>query len=500
MKSEANTKASLDNQRNDGHTNHRASFEQATHAQWTTLAVAGLRSESADNEALQALRHTTLDGIPVEVLYDASHMDFTRPRGSTLESAIDNRVAVQAADSKTANAAILDALAGGAKSIELHIQDENNLSACLNNVQLDIASIALRTGHRFSACAGAFTDYAVSSGVALDSLHCLLASDPIGEMLSGNVCEQTLPSQLTSLAQHAKSIASTLPHSYSVLVDTAVHHNAGASVVEELHAALATALVYLEAMLDNGMPIHEARTQVVFQLALDSDVLLGVAKLRALQYLWQSLLRTIDSSYEQKSAAQVVVETSQRQLSQLQPWNNHLRNLAACTAAMLGSADTLLVHPHDILLANVADADKKLSKRMARNIAIILERECGLGKVHDPMSGSYAMENLTEQLISNTWQSLTQTDTSEGWLNELASGRWQTRVTQTHQQRIKLLQEEKSICVGVNRYVHSDEAAAVSIQQQIASPPALQAVRDSAEFEHSAINKAEKNANTGDKP
>ncbi len=483
MKSEALTKAPLEN--------HRADFEQATQAQWTTLAVAGLKSDKNDAEALQALRQTTLDGIPIEVLYDSNSYDFTQPHTAGVESAIDNRVLVKASDSKKANSAILQALAGGAKSIELHIQDENALSACLNDVQLDLAQISLRAGHHFSTCAAKFIDHVTASEAPLNTLHCLLGSDPLGLMLAGNVSEQTLPSQLTALAQHAKTIVSTLPNSQSVLVDVAVHHNAGASIVEELHAALATALVYLETMLDSGMSTHDARTQIVFQLATDSDVLLGVAKLRALQCLWQGLLRSIDKSYVDNTAALVVVETSQRHLSTLQPWNNHLRNLAASTAAMLGSADTLLVHPHDNLLSDVADEERTLSDRMARNIAIILERESGLSKVHDPMSGSYAMENLTEQLVHNTWQSLTQTDTSEGWLNELASGRWQARLQQTHQKRINLLKEDKSVCVGVNRYVFTDDAASASIGQETALPPALQAVRESAEFEH--------HANAGDK-
>lgn len=480
MKSEAHMRLPLDN--------HRASFEQANNTQWMTLAAAGLKSEKSNIEALQALRHTTLDGIPIDVLYDASSHDFTLPYTSLRESVIDNRVAVEATNPQTANSAILQALAGGAKSIELHIQDEKILATCLRDVQLNIASIALRTGHRFSACAAAFIDHAVSSGLALDSLHCLLSSDPIGEMLAGNVAEQKFPSQLTTLAEHAQTIVSTLPNACSVIVDTAVHHNAGASVVEELHAALATALVYLEALLDSGMSIHTARTQIVFQLAMDSDVLLGVAKLRALQCLWQGLLRTIDTSYEPHTAAQVVAETSHRHLSQLQPWNNHLRNLAASTAAMLGSASALLVHPHDTLQKDVTNEDKRLSDRMARNIAIILERECGLGKVHDPMSGSYAMENLTEKLVHSTWQSLAKTDTSEGWLNELTSGRWQTRLHKTHQQRVRLLQEDKYVCVGVNRYIYTDDAASASIEKKTTLPPALRTVRESADFEHNAFS------------
>ena len=162
----------------------------------------------------------------------------------------------------------------------------------------------------------------------------------------------------------------------------------------------------------------------------------------------------------------IVAETSRRYTSKLQPWNNHLRNLSASTAAFLGNANALIVHPHDAVLRSADSSDASLGDRMARNIAIILERECGLSKVHDPMAGAYAVENLTQQLMQHTWQSLATTDTSEGWLDELYSGRWQTRLAHTHRQRVTLMENEQRVTVGVNRFVQSDNVETGSINTE----------------------------------
>lgn len=462
---------------------HSKNFEQATREQWTELAIAGLRSDDANLEALQSLRQTTLDAIRIDVLYDASKHDYNVPCKPETHAAIDNRVAIKEQSPASVNSSMLQALSAGATSVELTLQDEHNLASCLSGVQLDLAPVCLRAGHRFAQCSQAFMEHAASTGVAPDAINSVLATDPIGLLLTGKISEKDLASQLGDIGQHAQSVLSHLPNSRSVLIDVAIHHNAGASVVEELHAALTTALVYLEYMLDSGLSTEQTSEQIVFQLAMDSDVLLGVAKLRAVQHLWQGLLKAIDAAYQPEKPAQIIVETSQRQLSLMQPWNNHLRNLAASTAAMLGSADTLLVHPHNQIQATQTQEDIDLGQRMARNIAIILERECGLNKVHDPMAGSYAMENLTRQLVDQTWQSLAQTDTSEGWLDELNSGRWQARLSQTHERRIASLDAEKTVSVGVNRYMLSGEKLTASDASTTVLPPALQRVRESAVFE-----------------
>jgi len=131
------------------------------------------------------------------------------------------------------------------------------------------------------------------------------------------------------------------------------------------------------------------------------------------------------------------------------------------------------------------EPDNELGDRMARNVAIILERESGLSHVHDPMAGSYAVENLTQQLAQHTWQSLSSTDTAEGWLDELTSGRWQTRLSQTHKLRTELMQQEKKVAVGVNRFVDDKAPQKTSNDNtSAANQGLLTPVRDAQTFEN----------------
>ena len=394
-------------------------------------------------------------------------------------------------------------------------------SIALQEVQLALVGISVRPASQYQTCLEVLHKLAAAQKIEPAELRCSINADPLGTFLNHQFSasnatvtgiednseyaqkdadkKSALADALGHMANLAKTSARSLPMTTSVLVDTAVHHNAGASCVEELHAALATGVLYLETLLDTGLEVESACEQIVFQVALDADLLLGAAKLRALRALWQHTVQQLTGKVDAPASTTIVAETSSRYLSTMQPWNNHLRNLSASTAALLGGADTLIVHPHDLLgryAGQTSQADEVLSDRMARNIAIILERECGLYKVSDPLAGSYAVENLTQQLISYTWKSLEDTDTANGWLDELITGRWQSRLTDTHRRRTTLMQNQQHIAVGVNRFVQDGDAHHAT--QNLApvpplgtplgppSAPALTPVRDAAPFEPQA--------------
>ena len=484
-------------------------FTPPTRQQWIDAAIAGLGSGTSDKPSdsqmlLQQLQHTTLEGIPLEVLYDAAQANYSTGAIASVSSFWDNRLPVNVDDAQgavSANARILQGLEGGINSIELHASDSALLAPCLQGVKLSMASISLRANQSYQTCSSSLVQLAEAQNINKQELQCNLNADPVGYWLKTGTAGQPMEEQLQQMAGFASLTSQQLPKATSTLIDATIHHNAGASTVEELHAAIATATLYLEAMLNEGISINEACSQIVFQMAMDADVLLEIAKLRSLQALWQHVVLQFDSAAATVEPATIIAETSQRFISQLEPWNNHLRNLAASTAAAMGGASTLIVHPHDILQRNDDQHDTTIGDRMARNIAIILERECGLRKVHDPLAGAYAIENLTAQLMQQTWQSLADTDTGEGWLDELQSGRWQTRLANSHTQRTALMVSEKRVVIGVNRFVQAGDKNPTTTD--IANPAsdaqhataALTPVRDSASFEFKSAQNSQQATN-----
>lgn len=440
-------------------------FEPPEHQDWIKVAEAGL-GKGCELENIQC---QTLDGIPIQALYDTYSC---APNVIAADSTDywDNRLSINLQDnscvnSSCVNSQLLSGLSGGATSIELHLHSRSALDDCLSDVKMAIAPVSLRANMDYVARGHELASLANSQAISNDSLRCSFNADPLGVALKQGGLEQSVSTALEAMAAFAAEASDDFPQSRSVLVDAAIHHNAGATPVDELHAAIATAMLYMEHMRNAGLSLDAAQKTMTFQLAMDADTLIGIAKLRALRALWNHVLNLLGHADKPPAPACVVAETSQRYLTINEPWNNHLRNLAASTAACMAGSNAIIVHRHD-KLSNASDIDT--GQRLARNIPVILERECGLQKISDPMGGSYAIENLTHQLMQHTWQSLVSMDNTAQWLLSLEQGEWQQRLAKSHQRRLDLLLDQSTIMVGVNRYVQSSESvpAAQEIVQQ----------------------------------
>jgi len=375
-----------------------ATFKQAFHQysleDWQEIATKSLRGE-----ALESLSHTTASGLCIDPLY------YDRPATAAQIPPLpfrrwDNRLAVLGDSAEAQNASLLTGLGGGISSAQIQLDcpeqpssvNTGQLLAVLKDVQLDIVPLSVMAGSRFAEAArqieSIWSDQNVSTETAVASFN----ADPIATLASTGALSigiDNLLHDMTQLAQHADK---TFPLVKAVCVNSTCYHNAGASLEQELTASMATAAVYMQSMLDAGMSAQSAHDTITFQMACDADTLVNLVKLRTLKALWHHIANHMGVS---QAKLQLVVETSLRMQSRNQPWVNHLRNVSAASAAAMGGAQSIIVHPHNRIDGQFIDDDVELSARVARNIAIILGEESAMTFVHDPMGGSYAIENLT---------------------------------------------------------------------------------------------------------
>jgi methylmalonyl-CoA mutase len=464
-----------------------AVFQTTNHAQWQDAAVRGLR----DGQTLDTLRRQTLDGIAVDVLYGScpsARRIIASDSPAITGAGWDNRLSVQTTEkTDCVNELILQGLRGGITSIEIHAPPAQ-LAGALNGVDLEVAAVSVRSGLDYKEAAAQLCDVAKTTVSDISNCRFSVNADPIGAALGQGGLPKPIGDALCEMAQFCVNSSAEYPNFQTVLVDVALHHNAGASPIEELHAAIATATLYLEYLLEAGMSATQAFKAVNFQVALDCDILLSIAKLRALQLLWQHVRSQFATKESCESTATVVAETSRRHASNLEPWNGHLRNLIACAAAAMTNAQAIIIHPH-------ATRELDLAARMARNLPIILERESGLLRVADPWAGSYAIESLTDDFVQSTWKSLQEIKSSSEWLDALQQGRWQARLKDTQARRTAMLVDDSRIMTGVNRYQSADqvqhapvgdgESPAVSSFACPMTP--LQPVRDAHTFEQTDL-------------
>ena len=246
--------------------------------------------------------------------------------------------------------------------------------------------------------------------------------------------------------------AKNMPSFGAIGVDAMPYSSAGASAVEELGAAMATAAAYLREMLARGMSIDETAPLVRFRLSLDSNFFMTIAKLRAARVLWAKIVEAFGGSEEPRKI-RVNAKTSVYNKTVYDPYVNMLRTATEAFSGVIGGCDSMTVSPFDEIMRK----PDEFSSRIARNQQIILQEECNLTDVIDPAGGSYFVETLTKELAGKAWEFFVKIEAAGGIVKALESGMVQDAVAATAAGKKKLIDTRRSSVVGTNNYANLGE-------------------------------------------
>ena len=389
-------------------------------------------------------------------------------------------------DALQANQSALLDLEGGADALTLVFEtsahargfglplDAGSLDAVLADIELDFVGLRLDAGPRTAQVTRHLSALIETRRLASAGLRIDCGFDPIGFFARGL---PTDPGALASILDHsAKAGLSGCP----LLTDGRPYHEAGASEAQELAAILATGVAYLRLLERHGLSLDAARRAIAFQLVVDGDVFLGLAKTRALRRLWASVEVASGLAPE---PIRLHAETAWRMMARRDPWVNVMRATAATVAAGLGGADVISVLPFTLALGLPDDN----ARRLARNVQRVLLDEANLGRVEDPAAGSGGFETLTDGLCAKAWALFQDIERHGGMEAALRSGSFAATiatVARTRAARFATLQEG---LIGVNRFpsIEAPPIAVLDVAPR-AEPDragALPCLRDALPFE-----------------
>ena len=501
------------------------SFDTPKFDEWRQMAE---KSVSGGN--LDSLTKKTASGLTFAALYTDRPSTNDQLPAPQLQR-WDNRLAVISDTPENQNAAILAGLQGGISSVQLSVACPEHPSAIplenfdhiLQDVQLEILPISLKAGSKTQVAAEQLEAIWNSRNVKADEAQGSLNADPIGTFAQAlsqqaganpadntqsitsernanqnietrkNDIQQAIDDNIVAMCQIAQRCNERFAKVKAIGVDSTCYHNAGASIEQELVASIATAATYMQAMIDSGMTIQAAHDNLVFHLACDADWLANVIKLRTLKMLWH---HTAHQFGVVEPTLNLVVETSLRMQSTLEPWVNHLRNISSASAAAMGGAQSIIVHPHNRIDGAYVDNDVDISARVARNIAIILSEETRMNFINDPMAGSYAVETQSDELSQTVWHGLQTLEHSGGLVQQLVTGEWQNNIAHVQQERVARLRDEQDIKIGVNRYTTKQQQNSSSSVSQM-KPDEVNKAQTSAISETAEIDKKTSSLVTG---
>ncbi len=467
-----------------------ADFASATHSDWLREVT-----DSLNGKPFDGLRSETADGIPIEPLYSRADLgalaQFPRTgtgrrasnaAGSTAGWDIRQQHGLWSTEAAL-NEAILTDLERGVTSVELLDVDKGDLDAILAGVHLELAPIALVGSGDGTALARRYLELAAARNVAPDLLRADLACDPIGHLAGTGSAGAPIADALEAVASLAVHVADAWPGVRSVRVDGLTFADAGAAPATELAAILACGVAYLRSLVDEGLQVEQALSQVLLRTSVGTNQFDDIAKLRALRVLWA---RVGEVSGATDHRATVQAATSIVATAAVDPWANMVRSTIACFAAAAGGADVITVGPFDAALG----APTELGLRVARNTQLALLEESNLHRVIDPGGGSYYLESLTDQLADEAWILFQELEAEGGVVAALESGSLQARIADQAATQTGLVSTRQRVLVGVNRFANLSETVPAPAEYPKAPDPAaatdvepLRALRLSSQFE-----------------
>lgn len=234
--------------------------------------------------------------------------------------------------------------------------------------------------------------------------------------------------------------------------NAAAVHNDGATAVQELAFALASAAKFA----NEEQSFETFASKFFVNFAIDTQFFMEVAKLRAFKVLWQAFT----AAYGTQVAVPVVAETSVRSFSKYDVYVNLLRAGNETLAGAIGGADFFTVHPHDVL-----SKPTEQSIRIARNVQLVIKEEAHVLKVQDPAGGSYFVENLTNALVKDAWAYFLQIEEAGGID---AFTQFTADVEEAYNARVKATQSRKQSLIGTNIYANPQDVVAAEENVQFA--------------------------------
>ncbi|MCA1030662.1 acyl-CoA mutase large subunit family protein [Bacillus timonensis] len=312
-----------------------------------------------------------------------------------------------------------------------------------------------------------FQQYCEQEEIDTKKLVGTVGMDPLGYLAkTGN-----LPLELTKLLDHMvdsiKWSERAAPHLRVILVNGQPYHNGGASSVQELAFAMATATDYIRACIERGLQIDAIAPKMTFSFSIGSNMFMEIAKLRAAKEMWSTIIKAFGGNRDSQKM-NIHARTSAFTKTVFDPYVNMLRSTTEAFAAAIGGVDSLHVSAFDEPFRQ----PDSFSRRIARNTQLILQEEAHLKHIVDPAGGSWYVETLTDQVGQKAWTLFQEVESEGGMFKALQKGFIQEKINFVYENRMTNVKNRTDKIVGTNMYanlqetlVHQDKNITFSVKK-----------------------------------
>ena len=213
--------------------------------------------------------------------------------------------------------------------------------------------------------------------------------------------------------------------------------NRGAGLIDEVAFLLAQGL---ETGKTNGFD-----APILFHTGVGNAFLSEIAKVRALRWLWTSILRK-----EGKEPRNPMILASNLTITNAKndEHSNILRATSSAMSAVLGGAQFVMVEPWDLPWKE----SNNFRKRISRNIQNLLKEEGRLDKNLNQADGAYLIEHLTTTIAEKAWERVQEIEAAGGFTAYAKSGELRRNLETSGKALVEAYENGERNLLGVNKY------------------------------------------------
>lgn len=444
------------------------SFSAASEDEWLNQVGKDLKTDSPLKILKRQIDDLEINAAFHDLRKNASHsLDNREPLNPEFAYAADwlSQAASGTDDLVRTNRDLLKMLEHGAGSVLITgfgMSNQEELRLCLKGILPEIAPVSFSAGEAAPATLFMFMDEIQKLRIDSEKVLGSLGWDPLGDFIRYGSFS-TDKSEIFRMGKSMLDASQAIIPNYQLIkINGAAIHNSGASAKQEL--AVICSMIADYVLCFEGVSPEITMRNIRINMSSGSEVFIQIAKFRAMRILWDMLRKGF--KVDRELSLHLETETSLRNKTVLDPYNNLLRCTLETFSAVAGGTNEHLVHGYNAHFV----AEDREAALLGLNIQHLLREEGRLDKVLDPTSGAPYIEELTNRLVSDAWELFLKWEENGGFVASAQSSEIQNEIIARRVETDREIRTRKRVITGVNRYA---DAKPVELKKPLAEKDPL---------------------------
>lgn len=343
-----------------------------------------------------------------------------------------------------------DALAmGEVGKVGVAIDSLDDMLTLLDGIPLDTVSTSMTINATASTLLCLYLAVAKKQNVAFDKVNGTIQNDILKEYIARGTYIYPPKPSLRLITDIFSYCAAEVPNWNTISISGYHIREAGSTAAQEIAFTLADGIAYVDAAISVGLKVDDFAPRLSFFFNSHLNLLEEVAKFRAARRLWAKIMQDRFGAKDPKSLMlRFHTQTAGSTLTAQQPEVNIVRTTIQALAAVLGGTQSLHTNSMDEALSLPTETAARIALRTQQVIA----HESGVADIVDALGGSYAIEELTNELEAKAVEYIEKIDAMGGMLKAIENGYPQREIQEAAYEYQKAVEHETAIVVGVNKF------------------------------------------------